>query len=80
MSRRDRTARAGPAALWFGGGPTALFACVAAGLFSFDALLAASLFGRIWKPVPRWRWRRIAEKIGPDAAIDAPLTRPLTPH
>ena len=52
MSRRDRTARAGPAVLWFGGGPAALFACVAAGLFSFGALLAASLFGRIWKPVP----------------------------
>ena len=53
MSRRDRTARAGAAAvLWLGGGPTALFACVAAGLFSFGALLAASLFGRIWKPVP----------------------------
>ena len=38
------------AVLWFGAGPAALFACVAAGLFCFGALLAASLFGRIWNP------------------------------
>ena len=29
---------------------SALFACVAAGLFIFGALVAASLFGRIWNP------------------------------
>ena len=38
------------AVLWFGGGPSVLFACVAAGLFCFGALVAASLFGRIWNP------------------------------
>lgn len=40
----------GAAVLWFGGGPSALFACAAAGLFCFGALLTASLFGRIWNP------------------------------
>lgn len=38
------------AVLWFNAGPDTLFACVAAGLFCFGAVIAASLFGRIWRP------------------------------
>lgn len=33
-----------------GGGLSALFACIDAGLFCFGDLVAASLFGRIWNP------------------------------
>ena len=38
------------ATLWLGWGTTALFALVAAGMFSFGALLLASLFSRVWNP------------------------------
>jgi hypothetical protein len=38
------------ALLWFDLGPADLFACVAAGLFSFGALIGASLFSRVWRP------------------------------
>jgi len=38
------------ATLWLGWGTTALFALVAAGMFSFGALLLASLFSKVWNP------------------------------
>lgn len=38
------------AVFWFDGGHTALFVCVAGGLFSFGAVIAASLFGKVWRP------------------------------
>lgn len=40
------------AVLWFGAGPQGLFVCVAAGLFCFGAVIAASLFGKVWHPRP----------------------------
>ena len=38
------------AVAWFGGGPAALFAFVSAGLFVFGAVIAGSLFSRVWNP------------------------------
>lgn len=38
------------ALLWLDLGPSGLFACVAVGLFSFGAVIGASLFSRVWRP------------------------------
>ena len=39
------------AVTFFGGGPVALFTFVSAGLFVFGAIIAGSLFSRVWEPV-----------------------------
>jgi putative MATE family efflux protein len=51
MTRIGIAAGGGAAALrWFDLGPAGLFACVAAGLVSFGAVIGASLFSRVWRP------------------------------